>query len=50
MSEKVPAEIVACSLCGKLVEESEAIYVEREGDKPRPYCLECDEIDEIEEE
>ena len=38
--------LVNCSLCGKAIYEEDAIYVEKEGDKPRPYCVDCNELDD----
>ena len=29
---------ITCSLCGEKYSESDIEYVERDGDKPRPYC------------
>jgi hypothetical protein len=38
--------LVNCSLCGKAIYEEDAIYVEKDGDKPRPYCVDCNELDD----
>ena len=34
----MPEKKVVCSLCGISYPESNLEYVERDGDKPRPYC------------
>lgn len=39
--EKIP-----CSLCGRAFNESEVEYIGSEGDKPRPYCENCSELEE----
>ena len=37
---------VRCSLCSKKIVEEDALYIAGEGDKPRPYCVECEKIKE----
>ena len=39
--EKIP-----CSLCGRAFNESEVEYIGSEGDKPRPYCENCSELED----
>jgi len=34
--------MVYCALCGKEVKDEDAIYIAYKGDKPRPYCDECE--------
>jgi hypothetical protein len=39
-------DLVKCSTCGGLFPDENIDWVDREGDKTRPYCLGCDEINE----
>lgn len=48
ITDEIELVVVPCSLCGKEIAEQSAIYVESESDKPRPYCAECEAIDESE--
>jgi hypothetical protein len=38
--------VIACSVCGKEVLDDEAIYIGQEGDKPRPYCEDCERLND----
>lgn len=42
--------LAACSLCGEEVAEDKAVYVERDGDKPRPFCESCEQLKEPDDE
>ena len=37
-------KMVRCTLCGRMISETNAEYVAQEGDKPRPFCPKCEKI------